>query len=200
MPIKVLQTLILKAQDTRESSTDSNEKAYEQILGVDGKGSALTAIPILQISEASPSPGSTALDNQINPLVYLLPAAKKLPLHPYTERCVQLLLLMIFNQLKPEGVDKRNERGRAIVQNSGGENKIRSMFCSMVDEKDDEEVIKLDSHKPCDDSFQVFVDFRVLTLHLATHIVESETLCLLVYSLLQYNTTFFDNLMASKGI
>jgi hypothetical protein len=219
LPIKALHALLLKVQDgPRDAAAPPSGKesgpSYDHILGASGSTSGLVAVPIYYTpapAEGSAATATAAADGdgavETRPLVYVLPAARTLCRRPFAERCGQLLLLLLFNK-RSSGVETgaydyeagAGARGAgstsAVSLASGDQNGVRDLFCCMCDEED-EDVAVLDAHKPYEE--QAVCNFKSLSLHLARELVVSETASLLVYCLLQYNSTFLHSLMSSKG-
>lgn len=204
--MKVLQSIILKVQDTREntlsssisedSSTGTLELTSEGLLGAVGDSAGLMTIPVSYTPNVDANSSVVTLPIETCPLVYILPSAIQLCRRPLGERCGQLLLLLIFNKKCTES-DLSIQGGRN-GHASGTQNSIRDMFCNLVDDTHSDDVSILDTHQPYTDS-HLTCKFRALAMYLANDVVSSETANLLIYCMLQYNSTFLHSLMASKG-
>lgn len=204
IPIKALQSLLQKMQDTRDVCESEIQEvartSQDRILGASGPASGLITVPIQY------SPAGNGEFVETRPLVYVLPAPRQLYCSPLSERCAQILLLIIFNQADPdiktsaEDIAVRSAGdSRAVSFTNRAENIIRDLFCNMADERDNADIDIMDGHKPFTEESYVLYNFKKLSLHLARELVTSETASLLVYCLLQYNSTFLHSLMSSKG-
>lgn len=192
---------------TETTLQDTSDVTCEGILVAAGQRSGLISMPI-SYTPPVPEERPNAMPKTIEttPTVFLLPAARALSMHPFAERCGQILLLLIFNKkctendlgLDPSLLASIGGEG-AVSAADGVTNHVRDMFCSLVDEKQGKDVAVLDSHKPFSEAQQVF-NFKSLSHHLAKHLSVSETVSLLVYCLLQYNSTFLHFLIANKGV
>lgn len=213
VPIKALQAIILRVQERRDgagqvTSGDDDSSGIvdftcESLLGVAGRNSGLMTIPVAY-TPTNPD-GTESMSLETCPLVYILPAATVLSRRPLVERFCQLLLLLLFNkkcthaELIAADVQLRTAgNSRAVCSTSSNKNLIRDLFCNIVDENMSRDVDVLDSHRPFSDSTMVY-NFRSLATYLAKELVTSETATLLVYCMLQYNSTFLYSLMSSKG-
>lgn len=206
----------MKVQENRErggdeltTETTAQDPAVvtcEGLLMAAGQHSGLISLPISYTPPAPEDrPNAMPKTVETTPTVFLLPTARSLSLHPFAERCGQILLLLLFNKKCTEGdialdpsLMTSSGGDGAICSADGVTNHVRDVFCSLADERQSKDVAVLDAHKPFSESQEVF-NFKSLSHHLAKHLSISETVSLLVYCLLQYNSTFLHFLIANKG-
>ena len=106
-----------------------------------------------------------------------------------SERCTQLLLVLLFNKLTKRG-------GQFVIEIP---NALKDIFGSMVD-TNSEIVNTLDFRTGFAESARVEFDFTSLGLFLAKELVHSESATLLLYCLLQYNSTFLHVLVEDRNL
>jgi hypothetical protein len=169
-PVKVVQSLLYSSADSVSQSNVERELAARSF-----------EAPLPELDSGGPSPAGlkVARPQENRCASQIVKRSRNVSSKLLSERCTQLLLVLLFSKITTRG-------GQFVAAMP---NALKEIFGSMVD-KNSDIVSNLDFRTNFPESLRVDIDFSAFGLYVAKELVHSESVTLLLYCLLQYNSTF----------